>query len=167
MSPGPLPCDADLAVIYGVTTARLNQQVRRNQERFPEDFAFSLTAKEFANLKLQFATSSSSWGGRRKLPLAFTEHGAAMAASVLNTPVAVAASIEVVRTFVRLRQLLISHQDLSRKLDDLEAKYAEHDQKLVRVFEALRQLMAPPPPPNARRRIPFGFAAWRKQKTKR
>src|SRR5437870_11221093 len=77
--------DADLAAIYGVT-ARLNQQVRRNIDRFPEDFAFALTQEEFANLKLQFATSSSSWGGRRKPPLAFTEHGAVMAASVLNTP---------------------------------------------------------------------------------
>jgi hypothetical protein len=139
--------DADLAGIYGVTTARLNQQVRRNRERFPEDFAFLLTPEEFADLKLHIATSSSGWGGRRKLPFAFTEHGAVMAASVLNTPIAVAASIQVVRAFVRLRQLLVSHVELTRKLDELEAKYAEQDKKLVAVFEALRQLMAPPQPP--------------------
>src|SRR5438445_1242356 len=102
-----------------------------NIDRFPEDFAFSLTAEEFADLKLQFATSSSSWGGRRKLPLVFTEHGAVMAASVLNTPIAVAASIQVVRVFVRLRQLAASHTDLARGLHELEAKHAEHDHKLV------------------------------------
>ena len=85
--------DADLAAIYGVSTTRLNQQVRRNIDRFPKDFAFLLTQEEFANLKLQFATSSSAWGGRRKPPMAFTEHGAVMLASVLNTPTAVHASV--------------------------------------------------------------------------
>jgi hypothetical protein len=138
--------DSDLAVLYGVTTTRLNQQVRRNIDRFPNDFSFVLTAEEFANLKLQFATSSSKWGGRRKLPRAFTEHGAVMAATVLNTPTAVAVSIEVVRAFVRLRQLLVSHEDLARKLEELENKLVAHDEQFAVVFEAIRQLMTPPKP---------------------
>ena len=96
--------DAELAALYGVTTRRLNEQVRRNRSRFPADFLFELSAEEFANLKSHFATSS--WGGRRKLPLAFTEHGAIMAATVLNSPRAVEMSIYVVRAFVKLRELL-------------------------------------------------------------
>jgi ORF6N domain len=148
--------DADLADIYGVSTARLNQQVRRNIDRFPSDFAFLLMDQEFADLKLHFATSSSGWGGRRKPPLAFTEHGAVMAASVLNTPVAVAASIHVVRVFVRLREMLASNEEFARKLQELEAKYAEHDQKFLVVFEAIRQLMAPPTTPKQGR---IGFPA--------
>lgn len=135
--------DSELAALYGVTTARLNQQVRRNIARFPADFAFMLSQKEFANLKLQFATSRSAWGGRRKLPLVFTEHGAVMAACVLNSPVAVAASISVVRAFVRLRTLLLSHMELARKLDALEAMLAEHDEKIIEVFETIRQLTTP------------------------
>jgi hypothetical protein len=96
--------DSDLALLYGVTTSRLNEQVRRNIERFPDDFMFLLTKEEFDNLKSQFATSSSGWGGRRKLPYAFTEHGAIIAASVLNSERAVQASIFVVRAFVKMRQ---------------------------------------------------------------
>lgn len=144
--------DSDLAAIYGVTTARLNQQVRRNIDRFPEDFAFVLSKAEFADLKLQFATSSSGWGGRRKAPFVFTEHGAVMAASVLNTPIAVAASIEVVRTFVRLRQLLASNAALARRLDELEKQY---DAQFKIVFDAIRQLMAPLTAPQRKRRIGF------------
>lgn len=138
--------DADLARVYGVTTTRLNQQVQRNIDRFPLDFSFMLTQQEFAILKLQFATSSLDWGGRRKLPRVFTEHGAVMAASVLNSPLAVAASIEVVRAFVSLRQLLSSHVEFARKLAQLESKLTEHDQKLVVVFDAIRHLMNPPAP---------------------
>jgi ORF6N domain len=144
--------DAELAALYGVTTARLNQQVRRNIERFPEDFAFLLSPEEFADLKLQLATSSSGWGGRRKPPFAFTEHGAVMAASVLNTPVAVATSIEVVRAFIRLRQLLSSHADLARRLDELEQRY---DEQFRVVFDAIRELMAPPTESQQKRRIGF------------
>jgi hypothetical protein len=147
--------DEDLAEIYGVTTTRLNQQVRRNLERFPKDFSFVLTRQEFANLKLQFATSSSSWGGRRKPPRAFTEHRAVMAASVLNTPIAVAASIQVVRVFVQLRQMIAGHEDLRLKLEELEKKFGEHDKKFVLVFEAIRQLMAPPTDPKRKGRIGF------------
>jgi hypothetical protein len=112
--------DADLAALYGVETRRLNEQVRRNAQRFPLDFMFELNADEFANLKSQFATSS--WGGRRKLPLAFTEHGAIMAASVLSSQRAVEESVYVVRAFVRLRELAATHGDLAKRLDDLEQK---------------------------------------------
>jgi hypothetical protein len=136
--------DAELAALYGVTTARLNEQVRRNADRFPNDFSFVLTQREFTNLMSQFATSSSQWGGRRKLPRVFTEHGAVMAACVLSTPTAVAVSIEVVRAFVRLRQLLVSHEDLARKLAELDTKLAGHDEQFAIVFEAIRQLMEPP-----------------------
>jgi len=133
--------DADLAVIYGVTTKSLNQQFKRNRNRFPGDFAFRLTAEEFENLRSQFVTSS--WGGRRYPPIAFTEHGAVMLASVLNSPTAIATSVEVVRAFIRLRELLATHKDLARRLDELEAKY---DQKFAVVFDAIRKLMSPPKP---------------------
>ncbi len=154
--------DSDLAALYGVETRRLNEQVRRNRGRFPEDFIFELSAEEFANLKSQFATSS--WGGRRKLPLAFTEHGAIMAATVLNTPRAVEVSVYVVRAFVKLRELVGSHRELARRLDDLEQKAEalamSHDNfsrntrnQLKQVFDALRELMTPPEPPKR----PIGF----------
>lgn len=133
--------DSDLAELYGVTTKRLNQQVKRNSDRFPNDFMFQLSAEEFAHLRSQFATAS--WGGRRTPPYAFTEHGAVMLASVLNSPRAVQASIEVVRAFIRLRQLLTSHEDLARKLAALEKKY---DAQFKVVFDAIRQLMTPPTP---------------------
>ena len=152
--------DADLAALYGVETRRLNEQVRRNSERFPEDFVFQVTPGEFANLKSQFATSS--WGGRRKRPLAFTEHGAIMAATVLNSPRAVEVSIYVVRAFVQLRDLLTGHKELARRLDQLEArmerKLSTHDQAIVGILDAIRKLMAPPPatpPEPKRRRIGF------------
>jgi len=144
--------DSDLAAISGVTTQRLNQQVRRNSDRFPIDFSFVLTGRELASLKLQIATSKSGRGGRRTLPIAFTEHGAVMAANVLNSPIAVSASIQVVRAFVRLREILSTHKDLARKLDELEKKY---DENFRVVFEAIRQLMAPPTPPDKKRRIGF------------
>ncbi len=138
--------DEDLAEIYGVTTKRLNEQVKRNKDRFPEDFMFRLTVEEFAALRSQFATSR--WGGRRYPPNAFTEHGAVMLASVLNSPIAVEASIQVVRAFVRLRELLTSHKELARKLADLERKY---DQQFQVVFDAIRKLMEPPPEKEKRR----------------
>jgi hypothetical protein len=156
--------DEDLAHLYGVETRRLNEQVRRNRARFPSDFIFELNAEEFNNLKSQFA--SSSWGGRRKLPLAFSEHGAIMSATVLSTPRAVEVSVYVVRAFVRLRELVASHQDLAKRLDDLEAQtdhlslrqdaFANTTRKqLKEVFEALRQLTTPPDPP--KRPIGFGI----------
>jgi len=135
--------DSDLARIYGVSTMRLNEQLKRNLNRFPADFAFQLKNQEVANLISQIAISRSH-GGRRKLPWVFTEHGAIMLASVLNSPVAVAASVAVVRAFVRLRELAITHKDLSVKLDELERKVKGHDGALKQVFEALRQIMSPP-----------------------
>src|SRR5258705_11450286 len=143
--------DTDLAALYGVTTTRLNEQVRRNHHRFPGDFAFRLTKQEFANLISQIATSSSQHGGRRKPPLVFTEHGAIMAANVLNSKTAVQASVQVVRAFIRLRQMLTSNAELARKLSDLERKY---DSQFRVVFDAIRQLMTPPEP----QRKQIGFA---------
>ncbi|MEK6337706.1 MAG: ORF6N domain-containing protein [Acidobacteriota bacterium] len=133
--------DSDLASLYGVTTARLNQQVTRNIERFPADFMFELSKEEFKSLMLQIATSKKGRGGRRKLPRVFTEHGAIMAANVLNSERAVQASVQVVRAFVRLRQMLTSNSALARKLDELEGKY---DRQFRVVFDAIRQLMSPP-----------------------
>ena len=132
--------DADLAVIYGVTTKRLNQQFRRNRTRFPEDFAFQLSADEFAILRSQFATSSSGWGGRRYPPIAFTEHGAVMLASILNSDTAIATSVEIVRAFIRLREIVATHKELMRRLDELERKY---DGQFAVVFDAIRQLTRP------------------------
>jgi hypothetical protein len=133
--------DANLAALYGVPTKRLNEQVRRNAERFPADFCFRLSAAEVACLRSQFATSNTGRGGRRFLPFAFTEHGAIMAANVLNSPRAVAMSVHVVRAFVRLRRVLASHRELVRRLDELEARY---DGQFKVVFDALRGLMTPP-----------------------
>ena len=130
--------DSDLAEIYGVSTKRLNEQVRRNIGRFPDDFMFQLNEKEFDNLRSQIATSSS-WGGRRYPPYVFTEHGAVMLASVLNSEIAIHASIQVVRAFIHLRKLLISNDELARKLDKLEKKY---DSQFSIVFEAIRKLMS-------------------------
>ncbi len=142
--------DSDLARLYGVTTARLNQQVKRNLERFPSDFMFQLTRKEYDSLMLQIATSKGR-GGRRKLPNAFTEHGAIMAANVLNSKGAVQASVQVVRAFIRLRQMLASNAELARKLSEIERKY---DAQFKVVFDAIRQLMTPPEP----QRKQIGFA---------
>ncbi len=132
--------DGDLAEIYGVSTKRLNEQVRRNRKRFPEDFIFQLTEDEWASLRSQIATSNEGRGGRRFRPYAFTEHGAVMLASVLSSDTAIRTSVEVVRAFVRLRGILAAHKDLARKLGDLEKKY---DKQFAAVFEAIRQLMAP------------------------
>ena len=131
--------DDVLAGVYGVSTARLNQQFRRNRGRFPGDFAFELTPREFRSLMLQTATSKRR-GGRRKPPVVFTEHGAIMAATVLNSGAAVQASVYVVRAFVKLRELLGSHRQLARKLEELEKKY---DAQFSSVFEAIRALMEP------------------------
>jgi hypothetical protein len=136
--------DVDLAELYGVETRRLNEQVKRNIERFPEDFMFQLTPEEFSILISHFATSSSSWGGRRKPPLAFTEHGAIMAASVLNSKKAIEVSVYVVRVFIKLRQLLATHKELSKKLYELERRLDSHDKSIRNLVIAIRQLMEPP-----------------------
>ncbi len=133
--------DADLAELYGVTTKALNQALKRNAERFPEDFAFRITIEEAANLKSQFVTSRL-WGGRRRsLPLAFTEQGVAMLSGVLNSPRAVQVNIAIMRAFVQMRRMLVSHEELARKVDSLEKQY---DEQFRVVFDAIRALMAPP-----------------------
>jgi hypothetical protein len=134
--------DADLAELYGVQTKALNQAVKRNQNRFPSDFMFQLDQEEFENLRSQFVTSSQ-WGGRRIPPYVFTEQGVAMLSSVLKSERAVHVNIEIMRTFVRLRQLLASNAKLARKLEMLERKY---DAQFKVVFDAIRQLMVPPEP---------------------
>jgi hypothetical protein len=141
--------DADLADLYGVGTRVLNQSVRRNLSRFPDDFMFQLTKEEFRNLRLHFGTSRR-WGGRRYIPLAFTEQGVAMLSSVLRSERAVQVNIAIVRAFVKLREILASHRDLARRLDKMEKKY---DAQLKVVFDAIRELMRPPAKP--RRRIGF------------
>jgi len=145
--------DSDLAILYGVETRRLNEQVKRNSDRFPEDFMFRLSAAEFENLKSHFATSSAGWGGRRSLPYAFTEHGAIMAASVLNTTKAIEVSVYVVRAFVKIREYLATHKQLAHKLVELERKIGTHDQAIQSLMDAIHRLMMPPVKPN--RRIGF------------
>ncbi|HYJ89272.1 MAG TPA: ORF6N domain-containing protein [Pyrinomonadaceae bacterium] len=148
--------DTDLALLYGVETRALIQAVKRNDRRFPLDFMFQLTRKEFDALRSQFVISKGR-GGRRHLPYAFTEHGAIMAANVLNNERAVEASVQVVRAFVKLRQMLTSNTELSRKLDSLEQKY---DRQFKIVFDAIRQLMTAP----RTEAKPIGFRAGARKK---
>ena len=152
--------DEDLADLYGVETKALNRAVRRNLDRFPEDFMFQLTAEEFANLRYQSGTSNvrshagtSGRGGRRYPPFAFSEQGVAMLSTVLHSTRAIQVNIEIMRAFVRLRHMLASNVVLSRKLAALEQKY---DAQFKIVFDAIRELMAPPP---AKKRS-IGFASW-------
>ena len=142
--------DADLAELYGVTVGRLNEAVKRNVKRFPCDFMFQLSLQELRNLKSQIAISSSRWGGRRHQPYAFTEQGVAMLSSVLNSERAVQVNIEIMRAFVRLREIIASNKNLAKRLDALEKKY---DSQFKVVFDAIRELMTPVPP--TPRRIGF------------
>lgn len=146
--------DRDLAELYEVEVKQLNQAVKRNVERFPADFMFQLSEKEYESLRSQTVTLKSGRGSHRKyLPYAFTEQGVAMLSGVLHSPIAIAVNIEIMRAFVRLRELLASHVELSRRLDELESKY---DKNFQVVFDAIRQLMAPPAtPPKSR----IGFQA--------
>jgi len=137
--------DSDLAELYGVPVKRLNEQVKRNRERFPADFVFQLTAQESEILRSQFATSKSSHGGRRYAPYAFTEHGAIMAATVLNSEQAVEMSVFVVRAFVRLREMLSANHELASKIDELERRLDTHDASIQELLEAIRELMLPEP----------------------
>lgn len=134
--------DKDLAVLYGVTTSNLNKAVKRNAERFPSDFMFQLSKSEFEILKFQFGTSN--WGGTRKLPYAFTEQGIAMLSSVLKSKRAILVNIEIMRTFIKLREMAISHKELSKKLELLEKKFETHDLKIKTIFDVLKELMLPP-----------------------
>jgi hypothetical protein len=138
--------DADLAALYGVETRELVRAVRRNRARFPADFMFRLDRREFDNLRSQVGTSSS-WGGRRHLPYAFTEQGVAMLSSVLRSPRAVRVNIEIMHVFVRLRHVVQSSTELAKKIDGLETKY---DGQFKVVIQAIRELMTPPPAPRKR-----------------
>jgi hypothetical protein len=165
--------DLDLAALYGVATKVLNQAVRRNWGRFPDDFVFQLTTEELLNLKSQFVTSSSQdigdqaaeknssqivtssrrHGGRRYRPYAFTEQGVAMLSSILNSDCAVKVNIAIMRAFVKLRQTLDANRELARKFKELEKRVGKHDEEIAAILEAIRQLMSPPEKP--RRQIGF------------
>jgi len=145
--------DSDLAELYGVTVKRLNQQVNRNQERFPADFMFQLTSTEDKALRLQIATSKKGRGGRRYLPYAFTEHGAIMAATVLNSPRAVEMSVFVVRAFVRMREMLAKNRQLAAKINELDRRLETHDTTIQDIIEAIKELMVPERP--SKRKIGF------------
>jgi hypothetical protein len=147
--------DRDLASLYEVETGALNRQVKRNLQRFPADFMFQLTTDESNSLRCQIGISKRGRGGRRFLPYVFTEQGVAMLSSVLNSERAILVNIEIMRAFVKLRQLLASNAELSRRLDELESKY---DKQFRVVFEAIRQLMATP----ARDRKAIGFRSVKK-----
>ena len=145
--------DADLARLYGVTTKRLNEQVRRNADRFAEDFSFEMENQDVVDLRSKIATSKDALpgrGGRRYRPRVFTEHGAIMAVSVLNSPRAVEVSVFVVRAFVKLRQLAMAHKEIGQKLNELERKVAGHDAAIAGLIDAIRKLMTPPAPKRKR-----------------
>jgi phage regulator Rha-like protein len=145
--------DADIAELYGVPVRQLNQQVKRNQKRFPSDFVFQLTAEEDEILRSQIVISREKHGGRRYRPFAFTEHGAIMAATVLNSERAVQMSVFVVRAFVRLREMLATNRRLAGKIDELENRLDTHDSTIQDLIEAIKELMTPEEP----RRVRIGF----------
>ena len=145
--------DADLAKLYGVTTKALNQAVARNRERFPDDFAYQITRKEFTILRSQFVTSSLEHGGRRYLPLVFTEQGVAILSSVLRSPIAVKVNIEIMRAFVRLRRLLATPGELVAQIAKLAKTVELHDDQIKVITDVLRKMTEPMPEPRGR----FGF----------
>lgn len=157
--------DSDLAALYGVPTKRFNQAVKRNSAKFPAEFMFQLTDDEFLALRSQFVTSNAGRGGRRYLPHVFTEHGALMAATILDSPRAIEVSVYVVRAFVQLRDLLAGNRELAQRLRELEQrlerKLAAHDVAIAEILAAIRQLMNPPEP--AKR--PIGFATLAEKKS--
>ncbi len=140
--------DEDLAELYQVPTGRLNEQVKRNIARFPADFMFQLTKEEFENLKSQNATSS--WGGRRKLPSAFTEHGVLMLSSVLNSERAVSVNIQIMRIYTKMREMLMTNQDILLKLEQLERQTFQNSDDIQMIFTALKKLLTPPQEPRPR-----------------
>jgi hypothetical protein len=149
--------DNELAALYGVTTKRFNEQVKRNKDRFPEDFMLRLVRAEVDALnRSQFATGSQKHRDPRFPPFAFTEHGAIMAATILNSPRAAEMSVYVVRAFVQLRDMLASNKELARRLDELERKLATHDQAITGILTTIRELMSPAPEPKRRG---IGFTA--------
>jgi hypothetical protein len=146
---------SDLAELYEVPTSRLNEAVKRNRDRFPEDFMFQVAKDEAESLTSQIAISRPGHGGRRHLPYAFTEHGVAMLSSVLNSERAVQVNILIIRAFVKLREVMATHKDLARKIEALERKYTDHDREIEAIFEAIKKLLAPSPQP-PKHRIGFG-----------
>ena len=140
--------DEDLAELYQVPTKRLNEQVKRNVSRFPADFMFQLVDEEFKDLKSQFATSR--WGGRRKLPYAFTEHGVLMLSSVLSSERAIAVNIQIMRIYTRMRELMLTNQEIFLKLEQLENVVAGNNEDIQVIFEYLKQLLNPPDEPRPR-----------------
>lgn len=147
--------DSDLAKLYGIETRRLNEQVRRNIDKFPEDFMFQLTKEEYAVLKSQIATSRAGWGGRRKLPLVFTEHGSLQAANVLNSQRANKMSVFIVRAFVRLREMAVTNDKLSRMIKQLEKRVSNHDGILIALVREIQKLVDTPEPKRKKRSIGF------------
>jgi hypothetical protein len=145
--------DSDLASLYSVETKRLNEQMKRNRDRFPSDFVFQLSPEECMRLRSQFATSNTGRGGRRSPPFAYTEHGALMAANVLNSREAIQMSVFIVRAFVRLRSIYAMRIELTRRLDELDTRVSEHDVELRSIVEAIRRLAMPSSP----KRRPIGF----------
>lgn len=151
--------DADLARLYQVTTKRLNEQIKRNRDRFPDDFLFQLTQEEDESLRSQIATSKIQRGGRRYLPYAFTEHGVVMAANVLNSKRAIDSSIFVVRVFIKLREFAITYTELAKKLTEIEKKVSSHDKTIASVIIAIRRLMQHPKPEPQPKKRSIGFTA--------
>jgi len=150
--------DSDLAELYGVENRALNQAVKRNVERFPEDFMFQLTSEEYESLRSQFVTLKTGRGQHRKyLPYAFTEHGALMLGNVLKSEQAVEMSLMVVRAFVRMRELVAGNKEVAQKLNQLERKVGAHDKAIAEIISAIRQLMAP----EEQKKRPIGFAPWK------
>lgn len=144
--------DSELAKLYGVTTKRLNQQVKRNINRFPKDFMLQLTNKEYDDLRSQFATSNKK-GGRRYPPFVFTEQGVAMLSSVLNSEKAIEVNILIIRAFVKLRDILSTHNEVKRKLEEIEKKYNKHEEKIIQIVKLINHLLTPPEKP--KRKIGF------------
>lgn len=151
--------DTDLASLYEVTTKRLNEQIKRNKDRFPDDFLFQLTHEEHDSLRSQIATSRSKHGGRRYLPYAFTEHGVVMAANVLNSKKAIELSIFVVRAFIKIREYAITYKDLAEKLSQLEKKVSKQDQTIASVIIAIRKLIQEPKSSPEPKKRAIGFLA--------
>ncbi len=143
--------DTDLAELYGVETKALKQQVRRNIERFPEDFMFELTREEFNDLRSQFVTSS--WGGSRYLPMAFTEQGVAMISGILRSPVAIQVNIQIMRVFVKMRNLITKYIELRKKIEALENNALEQNEKIINIYEIIKELIEP----RYKNRKPIGY----------
>jgi hypothetical protein len=155
--------DSNLAHLYDVETRRLNEQVRRNIDKFPKDFMFQLTKEEFLSLKSQIATSSSGWGGRRKQPLVFTEHGALQAANVLNSQIASKMSVFIIRAFVRLREMVLNNEKLARKVKQLENRVSGHDEILLELIEEIKKIIDAPKP-RKKKKVGFISAASKTKK---